>query len=290
MPKLQIYFFFVLIFLGGCKFYNQHVMLEIDKQTAELMLKQQVKEAERNYLVRKNDHIEFQLFTNKGEVIVDPTHELAKALGTGGGGGGTSAARAKYLIQYDGRANLPLIGKIKLDSFTVAQVDSVLAEAYSKYYQDVFVLTRVENRRVVILNLGHGGTLAGGMGGGGMGGGGMGGGGGGGGQNRARVVTLEYENMHIFEVLAQAGGIGMYAHAEKIRIIRGNLRNPEVILINLRTVASAKKSDLRIFPNDIIYIEPGRRVLFEGMRDISGIVSLVLSFTTILLLATTRFQ
>lgn len=259
-------------------------MLEIDKETAALMLKQQVKEAERNYLVRKNDHIEFQLFTNKGEVIVDPTNELSKILGTTGGGNAT-LARARYLIQWDGKANLPLIGKIKLDSFTVAQVDSILSEAYSKYYQDVFVITRVENRRVVILNLGQGGML----GGGGMG---AGGGGGAGGmmlmQNRARVVNLEYENMNIFEVLAMAGGIGMYAHAEKIRIIRGNLRDPQVILINLRTVASAKKSDLRIFPNDIIYVEPGRRIVFEALGDVSGIISLVLSFTTLLLLTTTR--
>jgi polysaccharide export outer membrane protein len=137
----------------------------------------------------------------------------------------------------------------------------------------------------VILNLGQGGML----GGGGMG---AGGGGGAGGmmlmQNRARVVNLEYENMNIFEVLAMAGGIGMYAHAEKIRIIRGNLRDPQVILINLRTVASAKKSDLRIFPNDIIYVEPGRRIVFEALGDVSGIISLVLSFTTLLLLTTTR--
>ncbi len=282
MLKALLSFFSILFLLSGCGFYKQHVMLEIDKETAALMLKQEVKEAEQNYLVRKNDYIEFQLFTNKGEVIVDPTSELAKALGTSGGGAGQAGSRTRYLVQYDGKANLPLIGKIKLDSFTVAQVDSVLVEAYSKYYQEVYVISRVENRRVVILNIGQGGTLGGG--------GGMGGAGGMMNQNRARVVNLEHENMNIFEVLALAGGIGMYAHAENIRIIRGNLRNPDVILINLRTVASAKKSDLRIFPNDIIYVEPGRRILFEAMRDISGIVSLVLSFTTIILLATTRFQ
>lgn len=285
MLKVFARFLFLVVILSSCNFYSQHVMLEIDKETAALMLKQQVKEAERNYLVRKNDQIEFQLFTNKGEIIVDPTNELAKILGATGGGGG-SAGRTKYLIQWDGKANLPLIGKIKLDSFTVAQVDSVLAAAYSKFYQDVFVITKVENRRVIILNLGQGGMLGGGAGGGGQGGGGVGmmmmG-------NRARVVPLDHENMNIFEVLAIAGGIGMYAHAEKIRIIRGDLRNPQVILINLRTVASVKKSDIRIFPNDIIYVEPGRRIIFEAIGDFTGIISLLLSFTTLLVLTSTRF-
>jgi protein involved in polysaccharide export with SLBB domain len=100
-----------------------------------------------NYLTRKNDFLEFKIFTNKGESVIDPTSEYMKQVNNAGSGGGSSNS-AKYLIQADGCADLPILGHIKLDSLTLHQTDSLLAEKYGKYYQDVYVMSKISNRKI----------------------------------------------------------------------------------------------------------------------------------------------
>jgi polysaccharide export outer membrane protein len=122
---------------------------------------------------------------------------------------------------------------------------------------------------------------------GGMGGG-MGGGGGGMGAGAGlRILELENENMTIFEVLAKAGFIGMFAKVDQIKVIRGynNEKEPfKVNVINLSTIKGAAASDLKIYPNDIIYIEPGRRPVLDFIREIAIFAQIAFTASTIILL------
>ena len=51
----------------------------------------------------------------------------------------------------DGYATIPLIGKVKLDSLTYRQADSILAVKFSAQYQDPYIVTRATNSRVYFL-------------------------------------------------------------------------------------------------------------------------------------------
>lgn len=223
----------------------------------------------RNYLINKNDFLEFAVFTNKGEVLIDPTSEFAKQIA--GAVSSTGATRFKYLVQGDGFVNLPIIGKVKVDSITVSQCDSLLAQQYGQFYQDAFVLTRVINRRVFILGKGNMGGM------GGMGGGGVGGSG-------AQIYELDNENITLMEILAKIGGPAVYSHAERIKVIRGDLKNPTIFTIDMTRWDSFQKTELRILPNDIIYIESGRRAIIDFLRDISVVSGLLSALLTIYLL------
>ena len=88
--------------------------------------------------------------------------------------------------------------------------------------------------------------------------------------------------MSIIEVIALSGGIDKMAKAHNIRLIRGDLTSPQVEVIDLSSISGMKKASLYVQPNDIIYIEPVRKVVIEGVRDLSPLLSL---FTTILTLS-----
>ncbi len=103
----------------------------------------------KNYLINKNDLLEFQVFTNKGEVLIDPTSEFAKQIS--GTTSGSVVNRIKYLVRGDGTVFLPILGSVPISGITIPQCDSVLSSLYSKYYQDVFIMSKIANRRALFL-------------------------------------------------------------------------------------------------------------------------------------------
>jgi len=117
------------------------------------------------------------------------------------------------------------------------------------YYKDPFVILEVLNKRVYLFTSG----------------------------SNAQVVNLPNDNTTLFEVLAQAGGITGVGNAKRIKIIRGDLRDPVVYLIDLSKVESFPSSDLIMQANDIIYIDPVINFAKNITGDIASILSLVSS-------------
>ena len=95
----------------------------------------------------------------------------------------------------------------------------------------------------------------------------------------AKVINLVYNNTTLIEALALAGGIND-GKAYKIKLIRGDLKNPTIYQIDLSTVEGLKQADLVLQANDIIYVEPAK-VLTQFMKEFNPYLSLA---NTILLI------
>ncbi len=67
---------------------------------------------------------------------------------------------------------------------------------------------------------------------------------------------LEKENTSLIEVIGEAGGITPRANPKKLKIIRGNQANPEIIYVNLTDINTLASNRLTLRNNDIIYLEP----------------------------------
>ena len=289
----------VLLLFASCtttKYYRQRTLFRLtDSQGRQLdstKLRIAVNRTERNYVIQPNDILDVRVNTNKGERILDPNGELqfgqpsgglptrssAPAGGQNGGGArtnsprntgqgaGTSTSGSEFLVQADGTVVLPMVGRMRLSGLSLLQADSVLALRFNEYYKETFVSTRVANNRVVVL-----------------------------GASGGQVIFLTNDNMNLLEVLALAGGVdggggggganGFYRNggrADNIRIIRGDLKNPRVQQIDLSTLNGMRRANLQVEPNDIIYVEPIRRPLLDGLADagpIIGLSSLVLTTT-----------
>jgi protein involved in polysaccharide export with SLBB domain len=232
-----------------------------------------VNRTDRNYRIQPNDFLDVRVYTNKGERIIDPNGELQfgspagptpglTPRGSGSTGGRATVSRTggtssglELLVQADGTVDMPIVGRVQLSKLSLRQADSTLQVLYSTYYRDPFVQTRVTNNRVIILG------ASGGL-----------------------VLPLANDNMNLIEILALAGGVdgggngsaSVYRYGGKtsnIRIIRGDLKNPQIEQIDLSTISGMRRANLQMEPNDIIYIEPVRRRLLEGLTDAGPVLS-----------------
>jgi polysaccharide export outer membrane protein len=93
-----------------------------------------------------------------------------------------------------------------------------------------------------------------------------------------QVIPLANENTHLVEILALAKGLGNDAKAQNIRILRGD----QVFVADLSTVEGYFKNNLLIESGDIVYVEPVRKPLTEGIRDYGPILSIVTTLTTLI--------
>lgn len=238
-------------------------------------LRRAVNRTARNYTIHSNDLLSVQVYTNKGEKLIDPNGELrfgssgSGAVGQavpaatssgprGGSQGGTATPGAtQFVVQADGTVRLPLVDRVVVRGLSLIQADSVLRLRYSEYYKEPFIKTAVNNNRVIILGAG------------------------------GQVIPLANDNMNLLEVLALAGGpdgggaggggTGIARNGgriDNIRIIRGDLKNPQVQFINLNTLEGMRRGNLQIEPNDIIYIQPLRRPFLDALVDAGPVLAL----------------
>lgn len=261
------------LLLSSC--FKKNIMFQSDTAVGDSLLFAASK-LDKSYIINPNDFLDVQVFTNNGERLVDPNFAMPSGAGIGGGGNAQAQAQLqpviKYLVQYDGFIDLPLIGRIKMEGYDLHQADSCLSKEYGRFYKGAFVYTRLLNKRVYVF-----GALA------------SAGGGTTSLSTSGKVVPLENENMNVIEVMAIAGGIDYYSKVHNIRLIRGNLKNPSVQIIDLHTIEGMRKANLAVQPNDILYIEKYNRRFSQSLVEITPAISLITSaITLVVLLATLK--
>jgi polysaccharide export outer membrane protein len=226
--------------LASCGGYRQNILFQVDSAN----LAKQTADAESNYTIQANDLLTLDVYTNKGERIVDPNRESFKE-------GSTSTfaqTPVQYLVDTRGVAKFPLIEEVNVQGLTLKQAEEVLAQAYEKFYEGAYVILQFTNKRVIVLGAPGG-----------------------------QVIPLSNENMRLAEVLALAKGIPVDARGNNIRVIRGQ----QVMLADLSSFEGYKNSNFVMKPGDIVYVEPVRRPFIEALRDYSPMISIVTSLATL---------
>lgn len=198
----------------------------------------------KNYKLTVGDMVQFSITSNKGAILLSGTN-VNRNLDQNG-------FSAK--VETDGFVKLPSIGRVYLRGLTFRQAELFLEEEYSKFINDPFVTLTFSNKRVFLF---IGGT--------------------------ASVVSLKYENTTLFEVLASSGGVPDNAKAYKVKIIRGDLKNPKVYILDLSYLKGIQNTDLVMQGNDIIYIETRNNYVAQGLNILTPYLTLL---STILLTVT----
>ncbi|MBA9078880.1 MULTISPECIES: polysaccharide biosynthesis/export family protein [Rufibacter] len=233
-------------------------MFKTDGDVNSELLKASVTVATQNYQIQPNDILDIKIYTNKGEILVDPNNFLRIELTQGSNGGSSNQNRNQqveqpsYVVQPNGEVKVPMIGYIKVSGLTVAQADSVFQSQFETYYKGTYVYTQVVSRRIVVLGAAGG-----------------------------KVVPLTNERMNLVEVIALAGGVPDNGKAHNIRLIRDITSDkPIVQVIDLSTIAGVQRASLYVKPNDVVYIEPVRRVFNESLRDALTVLGAVSNILT----------
>lgn len=238
--------------LSSCQTYRQNILFTTEGKVASEFVDRSVLEAESSYIIKPFDYLQIAVYTNKGERIIDPNFELVvEKMGNQAQG----RPAPHYLVQVDSMVMLPIIGKVKLAGLTLPQADSLLVVAYGEYYKAPYVISRYTNKRVIVL-----------------------------GATGGQVIPLTNEDMSVIEIIALSGGLPNDSKGHNIRLIRGDLKNPSVQVIDLTTIEGLRKAELKVQSGDIIYIEPVRKIVSESVRDIAPLLSVITSLVTLLVL------
>lgn len=206
------------------------------------------------YRIAVNDVVRFSLYTNEG-------FKLASLLGQNSASGNlTGQSSTEFKVRPDGNIKMPVLGEINVLGLTVKETEEMLENKFQQYYVNPFVIVEITNKRIFMFK---GGSFS-------------------------SQISLENENSTLFEVLAKSGGVNAGGtgqnYANKIKIIRGDLKNPTIYLVDLSKIEGLKDADIVMQAGDIVYIDPVINYGSSISQDIGSVTGLVSSVLSIFLI------
>lgn len=132
------------------------------------------------------------------------------------------------LVTQEGTVRLPLIGSFKVSGYTQDEASDMLIKEYKKYIRNPYVLVEIKNQRVIVI----------------------------GEVKSPGIVSVTNGTMNIVEAIARSGDLTDYASRTDIKVIRGDLRKPEIRNIDLTQMDAIGIASLYLKPNDILYVQP----------------------------------
>ena len=248
MRKL-FYLFGLSLFFTSCGWLNPSIMLKTNKDYKYSQNPDSSKALD--YKISSNDILEFSMYSNDGFKLVDLTSLNSANMGY------RFESNIQYLVESDGNAKLPVLGRIKLSGYTIREAESLLEEKYASFYVRPYVIMSVSNKRVIVFP---------------------------GSAGDAKVIPLINNNTTLIEALALAGGIADDGKAKMVKLIRQSPDNKhDVFLIDLSKIEGIKQGTMVLQANDIIYVEPRRKYASRLTQEIAPIVSI---FTSVFVLFT----
>jgi len=197
-------------------------------------------EEKQEYVIRPYDKLDVRIYTNDGIQLIDMASSSKM--------GQSERTVNPYLVDHEGLVKVPTLGLINVLGLTIKEVEKLLEEKYSQYYQKPFVLVKVTNRRVVVFTSGS---------------------------NNGTVLNIENEKFTLIEALAQAGGIDDFSKAYRIKLLRGELSNPNVYLYDISSIEEMQKANMILQANDIIYVEKRARYGSKTLMELSPYIALI---------------
>ncbi len=138
--------------------------------------------------------------------------------------------RSGYLIDKDGFANFQLVGKIQLSGLTREEASRKLEKLYSNVINNPIIEVSIVNIKVSLL----------------------------GEVNNQGTYLIDRDNLTLFDLISEAHGLTPKAKKKCVRIIRGDFKNPEIILVDMRKSKSLGYDELSLQDKDIIIVDPIR--------------------------------
>ena len=196
----------------------------------------------KEYTIKPFDELDVKVYTNNGDKLIDFEDTNPQQNRTG----------ITYSVEFDGKVKLPTLNRVNLAGLTIREAEQKLESEYDKYFRDPFVILSVVNRRVIVFSSGS---------------------------TKGTVIYMKNDNYTLIEALAEAGGISGFSKAYRIKLLRGDLNDPEVFLFKLRNVEDMKNVNFLLRSNDIIYVDEKPRYASKFLMEIAPYLTL---FTTML--------
>ena len=196
------------------------------------------------YRITRGDILHLSIFSNGGYQLLDVLTS----------GSNLGAIPINYLVKDNGYVKLPMIDSVSVQGKTIDEAEKMLQTLYSYYFVKPFVQLLVTNKRVIVFS----------------------------GPSHGEIVLLDNNSSTLAEILARAGGLESNSKAYDIKIIRpGEDGKLKVEKVDLSKLDNVQQSQMRIFPNDVIYVTPGAQ-LNTSLEQLSPIIGFIVSALTLI--------
>lgn len=199
--------------------------------------------------IQKNDQL---------SIVVGGSNALDLiALNSGGGSGGLGSNPAAasvvlgYLVEADGKIQVPYIGKVKAEGLTRLQLQDTLTEMFKDYTKNPVVNVRFLNYSFSVLGeVGHSGRF-----------------------------SMINERTTILEAISMAGDITYLGKLDNVSIIREVNGERKFARVNLLSKDIFNSPYFYLKTNDVVYVEPvkARYISRNGVPQYLSIIAIGLS-------------
>lgn len=166
----------------------------------------------------------------------------------------SNEATGRWLvIDKTGEVNLPRIGRVKIDGYTLKEVNYYLENIYKRNgIKDPIVNVRVLSHYITLL----------------------------GEVKSPGRYQIDNETITLIELLGKAEGVTKYAKSDEVRVMR-KMENGDIqeVSVDLTSFESIAKNNYVLKPDDVVYIPPSKMKRFdntlEKITPIAGILTSV---------------
>lgn len=149
------------------------------------------------------------------------------------------------LVNKRGEVILPLIGNVKVAGLSERELEQLLRKKYQKYIKKPYLYVEVTNKRLYVI----------------------------GEVKNPGSIPVKDSKISLIEALSKAGDITDFGEKKEIYILRGGLKNPEVIRISIEKPEDLALANIKLEPEDIVYV-PSNKIKHMNLA-INGVLPLV---------------
>jgi polysaccharide export outer membrane protein len=144
--------------------------------------------------------------------------------------GGMVSPVMGYLVDANGEIEFPKIGKMKVAGKKMTAVQKELESVLADYVKEPAVAVRRLNFRVTVI-----GEVA-----------------------QPGIVQIPYDRMNIFQALAQAGDLTIFAQRENILLVRETPQGKETVRLSLYDKSLLSSQYYWLQSGDLLYVQPNK--------------------------------
>jgi polysaccharide biosynthesis/export protein len=244
----------LLIFNSSCS-YKQNQLLFETRSANDRSISMGVAPPE--YKIQTQDILQMRNLQDINYVVTVPAGGSSSS-GIGAGAAPNAPVPQTYQVENDSTVALPALGKVKVAGLTKLEAAKKIQTLYGRtVLKNPIIDLQIMNLKVSIF----------------------------GEVRQPGSYMLVSDKTNLIDVLAQAGGLTDKGDEKKVKVVRGGMKDPQVLYFDLNDFRTVSNPAIILQSQDIIYVAQNKRAIKnEKMQDFSTIVQPGLLFLNTALL------
>ena len=160
-----------------------------------------------------------------------------------------------YLVKEGGFLDLPSLGKVKAEGFTLRELENIIKQIAVSYFEQPIVKLNIINFEVSVL----------------------------GAVNNPGNYKIVNPDANVLYALSLANDMTEYGNRKRVKVIRNNKEENRIFYVDLTDMKTLNNPNFMLQPQDIIYVAPLNK-RFYAFTNLPNLISMSISAITLYLL------